>query len=85
MDNQQTIQHLIGVHEGAAAVAEEALSILVLRCGADKDEILSGIETKLISKYKNSDILPEYELKHADVVKPVLDEIQRLLNIYRNN
>ncbi|RVQ04171.1 hypothetical protein [Sinorhizobium meliloti] len=79
MNDKQRIQTLIGTHEGAAAVAVEALSELVVALNDQASAKLDEIEKALIERYKNSEIPPEYEMRHAELVQPILDEISRLI------
>lgn len=81
----QQIQHLIGTHEGAADVAKEALDALVHHLGTKALPVLESIEANLTEKHKNSGIPAEHEMRHAEVVKPVLDEITRLITDARNS
>jgi hypothetical protein len=83
VDKDKTIQHFIGVHTGAEAVALEALIALRRELGPAADEVLAKIQSKLEGQYKNSDIAPSLELRHAEVVRPVLDEISRLFSTAR--
>ncbi|WP_037088602.1 hypothetical protein [Rhizobium sp. CF080] len=79
-DNTRRMQHLSSTHDGAAAVAEEALSALIHCLGVKALPILDDMETRLNDRYKNSGIPAEHEMRHVEVVKPVLDEVTRLIS-----
>lgn len=83
-DKDRQIQHLIGTHEGAAAVAELSLAALIQSLGLAALPLIDGIERKLTSRYKNSEIPADHELKHGDLVKPVIDEVERLISAARD-
>jgi hypothetical protein len=83
-DQSRRMQHLSSSHDGAVAVAEEALSALIQCLGVKALPILDGIETRLNDRFKNLEIPPEQEMRHAEVVKPVLDEVARLISSARD-
>jgi hypothetical protein len=82
-ESQKPMQYLSSTHDGAAAVAEEALAAIVEAFGPAALPYLDGIEARLNDRYKNSGISPEHEMRHAELVKPVLDEITRLMSAAR--
>ncbi len=72
-------QELIGRHAGAEAVAIEALRLITESVPGKAHELLIEMRTALSDKFRNSDIVPEREMEHAAIVRPVLEEIERLL------
>jgi hypothetical protein len=74
------LQHLSSTHDGAAAVAEAALDALIQHLGGRALPILNSMEIELVERYKNAEIAPELEMRHAEVITPVLNEITRLIS-----
>lgn len=71
-------QFLISTHAGSEALAVEALTRLV-SLSPNGAEVLNEIETKLVNRFKNSEIPAGHEMKMVEVVGPAIDEIKRLI------
>jgi hypothetical protein len=80
MTPNDSLQFLISAHSGAAAVAQEALAQIISIAGVEAPAILEGMRMNLISRYKNSEIVPEREMDHVLIVQPAMDEIDRLIS-----
>ncbi|WP_439618327.1 hypothetical protein [Shinella sp.] len=79
MPKLSQLQYISSRQDGSIAVAEEALTALVHALGPDAGEKLDDIERRLIHRFKTSEPPAEYEMQHAELITPTLDEITRLI------
>jgi len=77
--NTDQVQFLISRQAGTEAVANAALNVIIQSQGSNAKVFLTAMMEALVSRVKNSDIVPEREMDHVMIVGPALEEIQRIL------
>jgi hypothetical protein len=77
--NTDQVQFLISRQAGTEAVANAALNVIIQSQGSNAKVFLTAMMEALVSRVKNSDIIPEREMDHVMIVGPALEEIQRIL------
>ncbi len=70
-ERQKLISRVFGLYHAL----EITLRALVVKCGPDARTEIAALRDEAVNRFKNSDISPEREMEHADIVGPAIDAI----------
>lgn len=73
---QDYISRIGGLHYAL----EIALRALAVKSGKDARTALESLRNEAVNHFKNSDISPEREMDHADVVRPAIDVVRLIFD-----
>lgn len=79
MPNPPT-QQLLSRIGGLENALKLALGALAVKCGEDARPAIEALRKQAIDRMKNSDIDPEWEMKHAEVVRPAIEAINAVFD-----